>query len=165
MRLADPALYQEIVTNRISDSEAPYVVYCVNCREVFRSRGKDCRHILEGLLNMERNSMKVKVRLLDKYKKERFLPPQQECDGIRLSISAEVRATMEEKMISDADVRECIWQAEKNGDGFWNPEDSTVLACLVRNALTNWDCYQQTADDSFIVQNAYCHRMHFRENE
>jgi len=176
MRLADPELYGEIIRNRAEDSENPYVVYCVNCREVFRSQGKSCRHILEGLLNMDagdtphleekaRNSMKVKVRLLDKYKKESFVPPVKEWDSLELRIDAEVRAAMEGKMITDSDVRECIWAAERDCEGFYNAEDNTVLACLVRKALTYWVRYRKEADGSFSVLDAYCHRMHFRENE
>ncbi|MBR4744209.1 MAG: FAD-dependent oxidoreductase [Oscillospiraceae bacterium] len=175
IRLADPALYGEIARNRAEDSEHPFVVYCVNCREVFLSQGKDCRHILEGLLGFdagptphldekERNRMKVKVHLLEKYGKESFVPEEKPWDGIRLSVGEDVRAAMEAKMISDADVRECIWNAEKDGEGFYNAGEDTYLVCLVRSALTYWVRYRKNGD-GFDVLDAYCHRMHFRENE
>ncbi|MBR6951360.1 MAG: NAD(P)-binding protein [Oscillospiraceae bacterium] len=175
IRLADPGLYREIVRNRAADSEYPFVVYCVNCREVFRSQGKECRHILEALLGMdagpaphldekEQNRMKVKVHLLEKYGKERWVPETQPWDGMKLTVGEDVRAAMEQKMISDADVRECLWNAEKDGDGFYNAEEDSFLACLVRSALTYWVRYRKQGD-GFEILEAYCHRMHFRENE
>ena len=175
IRLAEPDLYREIVRNRAADSEYPFVVYCVNCREVFRSQGKDCRHILEGLLDFdagptphldekERNLMKVKVHLLEKYGRESFVPEKKPWDDVQLSVGDDVRAGMEAKMISDADVRECIWNAEKDGEGFYNAEEDSFLVCLVRSALTYWVRYRKTGG-GFEVLDAYCHRMHFRENE
>ena len=151
------------------------MVYCVNCREVFRSQGKDCRHILEGLLDFdagptphldekERNLMKVKVHLLEKYGRESFVPEKKPWDDVQLSVGDDVRAGMEAKMISDADVRECIWNAEKDGEGFYNAEEDSFLVCLVRSALTYWVRYRKTGG-GFEVLDAYCHRMHFRENE
>ena len=175
IRLADPDLYREIVRNRAEDSEYPFVVYCVNCREVFRSQGKDCSHILEGLLGFdagqtphldekERNRMKVKVHLLEKYGRESFVPEKKPWDDVHISIGEDVRRSMEEKMISDADVRECIWNAEKDGEGFYNAGEDTYLVCLVRSALTYWVRYRKNGD-CFEILDAYCHRMHFRENE
>ena len=175
IRLADPGLYSDIVRNRAADSVHPFVVYCVNCREVFLSQGKDCRHILEGLLGFDagqtphldekaRNRMKVKVHLLEKYGKEPYVPEKQPWDDLQLSVGDEVRSAMEQKVISDADVRECIWNAEKDGEGFYNAAEDSYLVCLVRSALTYWVRYRKNGH-GFEVLEAYCHRMHFRENE
>ena len=108
--------------------------------------------------------MKVKVHLLEKYGKERWVPETQPWDGMKLTVGEDVRAAMEQKMISDADVRECLWNAEKDGDGFYNAEEDSFLACLVRSALTYWVRYRKQGD-GFEILEAYCHRMHFRENE
>ena len=53
MRTANPALYDEIVSNRSEASPAPYIVYCANCREVFASQGKKCAHILDLVFGLD----------------------------------------------------------------------------------------------------------------
>ena len=175
IRLADPSLYLEVVRNRTADSEYPYVVYCVNCREVFRRQEKPARHVLEGILHFDagetphldqktRNSMEIKKTLLEKYAHEFWHPEAKPWDDLVLSVNTDVREAMEDKLISDADVRECIWAAEQSGEGFFNAEEGTCLVCLVRKALTYWVCYRKT-NAGYEVTDAYCHRMHFRQNE
>lgn len=175
MRIADPALYEEIIRNRASDSEYPYLVYCVNCREVFRSQKKECRHILEAVFDFDggptptlqekrENSMKVKIHLLDKYKKESFSPESHPWDSLALFVPAEVREKMENKLLTDDDAKECIWKAEQTGEGFFDEQEQLYLACLVRSALTYWFCYRKD-ETGYTLADAYCHRMHFRENE
>ena len=42
-----------------SEADEPYLVYCANCREVFKIRGKECRHILEEYFGPEADMEKV----------------------------------------------------------------------------------------------------------
>lgn len=154
IRLADPELYGNVIRNRASDSEFPYVVYCVNCREVFLSQGKACRHILDAVFGINsdkiphldekrRNALMAKIRLLDKYKNFRFVPSKQPWDDIAVSVSDNVRLRMENKMIDDADVRETVWKSEQSGEGFVDPDTGSYLGYLVRNALTYWVEYRK----------------------
>ena len=175
IKLADSALYKDITRNRASDSEYPYLVYCVNCREVFLAQGKDTSHILEAVFGIDagktphldekkRNGIMAKVRLLDKYKNFKFVPSEKPWDNVDITVSDEVRTAMEDKMISDSNVRETIWSCEASGEGFYSPDTETYLGCLVKPVLTYWVEYKKNGD-AFDVVNVYCHRMHFRENE
>ena len=175
IKLADSALYKDITRNRAADSEYPYLVYCVNCREVFKAQGKETKHILEAVFGIDagntphleekkRNGIMAKVRLLDKYKNFKFVPSEKPWDSISINIPDDIRLKMEDKMITDGNVRETIWTGEQTGEGFYASETDTYLGCLVKPVLTYWVEYKKNGD-SFDILNVYCHRMHFRENE
>jgi hypothetical protein len=50
---ANPKLVEEIIQIRTEASAAEYIAYCANCRDYFRSSGKESRHILEILFGEE----------------------------------------------------------------------------------------------------------------
>jgi Fe-S oxidoreductase len=49
MRAANPPLYDAMTKNRAEMGEQPYIVYCANCEDVFKRRGKDCIHAIDLL--------------------------------------------------------------------------------------------------------------------
>ena len=66
---------------------------------------------------------------------------------------------MEEKLISSAEIKEAIWQAERTGDFFYDQEDGARLASLAKPVITYWVEYRETAPKTYEVAAAYCHRM------
>ena len=106
----------------------------------------------------------AKKNLLEKYRNFRFVPTTNPWDAINITVGSDVRTRMEDKMIDDSDVRETIYNAELTETGFYDPDSDTYLGCLVRSALTYWVEYRKNGD-VFEVLDAYCHRMHFREDE
>ena len=106
----------------------------------------------------------AKIKLLDKYKNFKFVPSEKPWDNIVINVSDDVRLKMEDKMITDGNVRETIWTCEKSEEGFYSPDTGTYLGCLVKPVLTYWVEYKKNGD-TFDILNVYCHRMHFRENE
>ena len=175
IKLADFSLYSNIVKNRAADSESPYLVYCVNCREVFKAQGKDTKHLLEAVFGFNagktphledkrRNGIMAKISLLEKYKNVSFEPSVNPWDDVKINVPEDVRIKMEDKMLTDSDVRETIWNAGQTGEGFYSPETGVYLSCLVKPVLTYWAEYKKNGD-TFDILNVYCHRMHFRENE
>ena len=63
IKVANHQLYQEITRNRANAGEKPYIVYCANCLEVFRSLGKESVHILDialGLILSPRSQLSSK---------------------------------------------------------------------------------------------------------
>ena len=83
-------------------------------------------------------------------------------DSLAITVTDAARANMEDKLITDSDVRETIFAAQNNKDYF---EDTVGLrtACLQKSVLTYWVDYRETTDGEFIVEGAYCHRMHIGE--
>ena len=94
-----------------------------------------------------------------------FVPPAYPWDGVVLNISPEVRREMEDQLISDEDVKECIFTAQESGGGFVQ-EDGTRLGMLVREVLTYWVEYRPAdGENTFDVHTAYVHRMRLGEEE
>ena len=48
--IASPEYADFVAEKRVSESELPYITYCINCRDIFLKRGKPARHILELVL-------------------------------------------------------------------------------------------------------------------
>lgn len=175
MRLANPELYSEIVTNRVSEGGEPYIVYCANCLEVFRSRGKQCAHVLDAVFGAENagvptldekraNALKVKETLMQTLENTKFAPEKQPWAELELVIGPEVRAHMEEHLISAADLRETIYLAEADS-GYFEDETGLRTACLMRKVLTFWCDYRPAGEGRFEIVSAYSHRMHIGEGD
>jgi hypothetical protein len=180
IRVANPALFEEVVRNRAEAGEQPYLVHCANCRDVFTWRGKECAHILDVALGLalgaavptlERkraNSLRVKKELVKRLQGADFEPTPHEWDDLTLDIPADVQRQMEAKLISAADVREAVWLAETGGDFFHDTAgadaasgagDGSRLASMVKPVFTYWVQYRETAPQTYEVLAVYCHRM------
>jgi Fe-S oxidoreductase len=171
IRVANPGLFEEIVRHRAQAGEQPYLVYCANCRDVFAWRGKECAHILDVALGLavdpsvptleqkRTNSLKVKKDLLKLLQGVDFEPTRYEWDESTLVISPEVQRQMEEKLISTAELKEAVWQAEATGDFFYDPEDGSRLATMAKPVITYWVQYRETVPRTYEILAAYCHRM------
>ncbi len=175
MRTANPKLYETVVSHRSTESDAPYVVYCANCREVFLQQGKACAHILESLFGpggelptleqKRQNSLWVKGNLMQAMEHTAFTPTAQPWDNLLLDVPDAVRTEMEQALITDFDVKQCIYCAEENNDYFLS-ENGLRLSSLIRKVLTYWVEYTPGEEGRYTVHAAYCHRMRFgKENE
>jgi Fe-S oxidoreductase len=173
MRAANPKLFDEIVSNRASMSDEPYIVYCANCREVFASYGKRCAHVLDVALGLEpevrvpaisekrKNSLALKGEFMMSsfgVGHDRDAPAW---DSLALVIDGRLREDMDRRLISEDDVREAIFLAEENGDVFIDAGDGTRMCCMVKPVLTYWARYRRISGDAYEVLDAYYHRMRF----
>ena len=173
IRLANPSLYDEITQHRAEESELPYLVYCANCLEVFRAKEKPAVHILdavfggagEGIPTLEekrRNTLKVKGALMELLERKPFEAETLPWDALALDISPDARANMEDKLITDRDVAEAVYLAERGGD-YFTDGSGLRTACLTREVLTYWVDYRPEGEGAFRVESAYCHRMRIDE--
>ena len=170
MRTANPAMYQTIAGNRVSESKLPYIVYCANCREVFKEQGKECRHILElafgacdkiyTIREKRINRLNVKKELMLDMEGTGFEIESRPFDDIEVNIPDDVLKAMETALISEDDVKECIYEARLNNTGFVD-QDGIHLACLKKRVLTYWVEYIEGENGVCAVKSAYCHRMTF----
>ncbi len=169
MRTAAPELYDTVAEHRISESDLPYYVYCANCREVFLEKGKPCRHVLEVLfgecgqtytLSEKRgNLLQVKKELRRRMGLEEWSPAVHPWDGLALSVDDAVRQDMESQLISDDEVKECIWTSVRDGDRFVDGQ-GVYLASLQKQVITYWVEYTEDGG-AYTVRSVYCHRMRF----
>jgi Fe-S oxidoreductase len=177
MRIANPALYEEITRNRAEASEKPYIVYCANCREVFASRGKKCAHILDlvfglnagtqmpSLQEKRDNSLKVKKELMKNIRSQNFQPESHEWDELVLVINDELQEDMEKKLISATDIKEAIWLAESSGNKFFDESDGMRMCSMIKTFVTYWVQYKETSPKTYEIFSAYYHRMRFEKGE
>lgn len=177
IRLANPSLYDEITGHRAEASDKPYVVYCANCKEVFASRGKPCAHILDIIFGLDpdsglptlqqkrENSLRVKRELMKRNTDVDFEPERHDWDSVKLVISSGLQKKLDQKLITEADLKEAIWMAEQSGDKFCDQTDGTYVACLIKPVITYWVRYRETGPGTYEVLSAYYHRMRFKEGE
>ncbi len=171
MKTANPALYRKIAENRAGESGKPYLVYCANCRSVFLRQNKPCRHILETLFGAgdhlctiaekRANRLFLKGELIQQMEQTVFTPEAHPWDAVSVFIPDEVRLRMEDQLISDDDVKQCICEAKDSG--YFVSDEGHRLASLVCRVITYWVEFTENADGTFRVWNAYSHRMHFDE--
>ena len=172
MRLANPALYDEITEHRRNASDKPYIVYCANCKAVFREKSKVCAHILDmvhgiapgnpspTLWFQKKNALEVKRTLMKELTGEEFVPGKNEWDGIRLVIGPELQEELDRKLIIEEDLKEAIWRAKQSGEMFLS-DDNVFLCSMVQSVLTYWVQYRELDSGEYEILNAYIHRMKF----
>ena len=177
IRLANPALYDTITENRAAMSDTPYIVYCVNCREVFHARGKESAHILDiafdlppdagvpGIDAKRANAMRVKRELSKELKGEDVTPNTNEWDTLELIIDDELAESIDRKLIALSDIKEAIWAAEKTGEKFIDETDGVCHCSMEKSALTYWVQYKAASNGAFEVFGAYYHRMRIGDDE
>lgn len=93
-----------------------------------------------------------------------FVPSTRPWDSFSLSISPAAQANMEDKLITESDIRELIYTAEADTD-YFEDESGLRSASLAKSVLTFWADYRPGPDGGYLVESAYCHRMHIGEEE
>lgn len=173
MWFANRELAQQVVQRRITASPADYVTYCATCRDFFAAHGKRTLHLLDLILAGDlderatrpdpgyswrhENRARLKRKLLkDVWGEE--MPEQAAYEAVRLQISDEVQARLEERLILVEDVQQVIEFAERTGARFLDPDTGRCLASHRPASVTYWVEYSPR-DDGFVIHNAYSHRM------
>ncbi|MGI5892396.1 MAG: pyridine nucleotide-disulfide oxidoreductase/dicluster-binding protein [Bacillota bacterium] len=165
----NPALYDRIVTDRVSLSDHPYIAYCANCRDVFALKDKPVRHILDlvfGLNNERRlppslsarrsNRIALKADLLQNIWGEEIekMPKQ----TFKIIIPPEVEEKLNLNLITKDDIRQVIEHCEETGNKVIDTKTGNYIGHLKEGVLTFWVIYQ-VEGDVYTIVNAYYHRM------
>ena len=178
VQVPNPELFRRFSEEAAEADEAPYVAYCINCREVFLTRGKECRHVLEtyfgaeetripSLLEKRQNALRLKQELLKEVWNVDFTPSVSPWDALKLDIPGELQEKMEKTLVSAADLQEAVWNAETSGDKLVGDE-GWCLASLVKSVITYWVQYRPAAEgdeNAFEIGAVYSHRMKWRGAE
>lgn len=176
MVYANRPLARQVVQRRIAESDADYVTYCAVCRDYFAAQGKPALHLLDlifgggsdgragpGFSQKHENRARLKRRML----LERWgetVAGEEEYAAVRLRLSDEVLAMMDERLILAADIQQVIAHAERTGQKLLSPQSGHLLAHFRPGAVTYWVEYAP-APDGYTVFNAYSHRMDVGEGK
>ena len=171
IQIPNRAVFEEIGENSAALSDKPYIVYCANCLEVFRERGKEAAHILDlyfpggpektpAILEKHENALRLKQSLMKEIWNMDFAPERKPWDGLNLTLAEGLGEKLENCFISLEEVKETIWTAETTGDKLVS-EDGWSLASLVKPVVTYWAQYRPIGGgaEDYEVATAYSHRI------
>jgi Fe-S oxidoreductase len=171
--LTRPGYTDAIAEKRVKQAEAPYLVYCANCRETFADKGKECRHILDVILGVEtrtdavtksdrrQNRRQLKADLLQVFWGEE--PEPVFSPYSRLLIGEALREKLTKNYIVADDLLAAIQQTEESGRVVCDPEANIRVAHLRVGDRTYWAVYTRDENGCYELKNAYSHRLNIEE--
>jgi NADPH-dependent glutamate synthase beta subunit-like oxidoreductase len=176
MWLANPEVARKVVERRIQASPRDYVTYCAMCRDFFAGRGKRTLHLLDliygtadraaqpgpGYSQRHENRARLKRKLLKDVWGE-IMEDQASYEAVKLALSDEMRARLEDRLILVEDIQKVIEHAERTGAKLRNQASGRWLAYYKPTSVTYWVEYEPQGD-AFVVYNAYSHRMEIVED-
>lgn len=184
--IADPDFTRQVRRRRIGESDAPYITYCINCRDAFAAEGKTGPHLLNLLFGIpprldtvsarRRNRIGLKERLLREFWQESpepslagpasqdlsAAPEVKPCAErpIRLEISDELRQKLSSRYILEEEITNVVAYCDRTGRSLYDTERGTYSGYRKIGSMTYWAEYRKTAeDDHFTLVNAWSHRM------
>ncbi len=161
----------EMTDKCLERSDAPYISYCMACRDRFARQGRESRHILElvygtdagappDISEKRRNRLSLKNELLMEIWLEE--PREMHLD-YKLQYSDEARAMMDERMILTDDVIAVLDAFRESGEAIEDEDGLLVARSRVGNA-TFWVKFSLT-DGGYLVHRAWSHRMRVEKRE
>lgn len=168
INIASPAYTKDVIKNRIQENPAPYLTYCVNCRESFASQGKKALHILDLLFDLNKegrepvtvtqkhsNKLAAKRELLKRWWNESM----EEEPRMNLIVEKDLEKKLSESQILVQDMEAVVAYCERELCGVISPENGHITGHLKIQNLTYWAEYEILTDGSYRLWNGYSHRM------
>ena len=161
----------EMTEKCLERSDAPYLSYCMACRDRFARQGRESRHLLELIYGSDagappdisekrRNRLTLKRSLLCELWGEE---PMEDKLDFELSYTDEARRMMDERMILTDDVIAVMEDFRASGEAIEDEDGLLVARRRVGNA-TFWVKFSRT-DGGFLVHRAWSHRMRVEKRE
>ncbi|MDO5459102.1 MAG: 4Fe-4S dicluster domain-containing protein [Eubacteriales bacterium] len=169
---ANPEVADEITKKALSRSDAPYVSYCMACRDRFARQGRESRHLLELVYGTDAgsppdisekrwNRLSLKNELLQELWLEE--PKEMKLD-YELNYTDEARKLMDGRMILTDDVIAVLDAFRENGEAIEDEDGLLVARHRVGNA-TFWVKFSMAGDNGYLVHRAWSHRMNVVKRE
>ncbi len=157
----------EMTEKCLERSDAPYISYCMACRDRFARQGRESRHILElvygtdagappDISEKRRNRLTLKNGLLHELWGEE--PREMKLD-YELNYTPEARRMMDERMILTDDVIAVIDDVRKTGECVFDEESGLFIARKRVGNATFWLKFSREGDARYLVHRAWSHRM------
>ncbi|MDO4544797.1 MAG: heterodisulfide reductase-related iron-sulfur binding cluster [Bacillota bacterium] len=171
--IAAPAFTDYVAKKRSQLSDDPYLVYCSNCRDIFRDRGKEAVHILDVLFDIDpknhmrqptvterrQNRVVLKERLLREIWGEEMKNKPEE-SPYRLILSDDIRQKADKLKLLDEDICDVIRHSEETGRRTFDPETGHYKAYKEIGHITCWVEYGSMDNSAeYEIFNVYTHRM------
>ena len=161
----------EMTEKCLERSDAPYISYCMACRDRFARQGRESRHILElcygtdagsppDISEKRKNRLELKNELLQEVWMEEAMEKKLDYP---LAFTEEARAMMDDRMILVEDVIAVLEDFRASGEAIEDEDGLLVARRRVGNA-TFWVKFSR-ADGGFLVHRAWSHRMRVEKRE
>ena len=161
----------EMTEKCLERSDAPYISYCMACRDRFARQGRESRHILElcygtdagappDISEKRRNRLNLKNELLQEVWLEEAMEKKLDYS---LAFTREAREMMDDRMILVEDVIAVLEDFRASGEAIEEEDGLLVARCRVGNA-TFWVKFSCT-EDGYLVHRAWSHRMNVIRRE
>jgi hypothetical protein len=169
--VASPEFAEFVAGKRASESDLPYIAYCVNCRDAFLKAGKESAHILEILLGEDRagrrlatvterrrNRTSLKRRLLKAHWGEE-MEEREEGGAFRLHIGEDLRARMDADRILEDEALGAVEFCQRSGRRVYNAKRDSFSGYRKIGHMSLWVEYRPRGEGEIELLSAYTHRM------
>ena len=147
-------------------SDAPYVTYCMACRDRFVREGRESRHILELLygdhacsmpdISEKRyNRLMLKEKLLKNIWNEELMMEKKD---YTVTYTEDAIRMMDERMILKSDVERVLADYRESQEAVLDEETKELVARSRLGNVTFWVRFIET-EEGYLVRRAYSHRM------
>ncbi len=157
----------EMTEKCLERSDAPYISYCMACRDRFARQGRESRHILELVYGTDAGAppdisekrykrLTLKNELLREVWGEE--PREMKLD-YELNYTLDARRMMDERMILTDDVIAVIDDVRRTGECIFDEESGLFIARKRVGNATFWLKFSREGDARYLVHRAWSHRM------
>ena len=163
---ANREVAHEMAEKCLERSEAPYISYCMACRDRFAREGRQSRHILELVYGTEAgappdisekryNRLGLKNELL----RDIWGEEVEKVDlGYELNFSAEALEMMDDRMILKSDIIALIDHVRETNAAIDDADSGYTMASHRLGNVTFWAAFTED-EKGYTVHRAYSHRM------
>ena len=170
---ANREVAHEMSEKCLERSDAPYISYCMACRDRFAREGRESRHILELVYGTDAgappdisekrfNRLTLKNDLLREIWLEE--PMEKKLD-YQLDFTGEARAMMDDRMILVEDVIAVLDAVRETGECIYDEESGLLIARHRVGNATFWVKFSREDDGRYLVHRAWSHRMNVVKRE
>ena len=170
---ANPEVADEITQKALERSDAPFVSYCMACRDRFARQGHESRHLLELVYGTDAgtppdisekryNRLSLKRELLWELWHEETAEMKLD---YQLDYTDEARGLMDSRMILTDDVITVMNDYRETGEAILDSETGLAVARKRVGNATFWVKFTEDGPDHYTVHRAYSHRMNVVRRE
>ena len=163
---ANRELAHEMAEKCLERAEAPYISYCMACRDRFAREGRESRHILELVYGTDAgappdisekrwNRLTLKNDLLRSIWGEET---EMEKLPYKLSFDYDALNMMDERMILKSDIIAVIDHVRQTNAAIVDEDTGYIMASHRVGNVTFWAAFTED-EDGYTVHRAYSHRM------
>ena len=164
---ANPPLAREMTEKCLERSDAPYISYCMACRDRFAREGRESVHILElvygkmagpppDISEKRYNRLKLREELLRDIWGEETEKVERD---LELEFSPQALKLMDERMILKSDIISVMEYIRESGEAIEDRDTGLYIGRRRVGNVSFWVKFTREGDSRYIVHSAYSHRM------